>query len=89
MIYQRNTGKIQLDRENHWVNPYAFKNEDALRRKMDWDKNKLLRPSFVRDCERLFICPCTTDMQTRPRYFRYIEMMTFQDVPVMCNWYQE
>ena len=21
--------KIQLDRENHWVNPYAFKNEDT------------------------------------------------------------
>ena len=49
--------KIQSDRENHWVNPYAFKNEDALRRKMDWDKNKLLRPSFVRDCEKIIHLP--------------------------------
>lgn len=45
--------QIQTDRKNHWINPYAFRNEDVLRRKMNWDKNKLLRPSFVRDCEKI------------------------------------
>lgn len=32
--------KIEQDRANHVVNPYAFRNEDALRRKMDWDKKQ-------------------------------------------------
>ena len=49
--------KIEQDRANHVVNPYAFRNEDALRRKMDWDKNKLLRPAFVRDCEKILHLP--------------------------------
>ena len=81
--------RIIADRESHWVNPYAFRNEDVLRRNMNRDKNKLLRPSFVRDCKKLCIYQCITDMQTKLRYFLYIKMTIFQDVPVMCNWYLE
>ena len=45
--------RILDDRKNHRDNPYAFSNEDVLRRNMIHDKNKLLRPAFVRDCEKI------------------------------------
>ena len=80
--------KIEQDRANHVVNPYAFRNEDALRRKMDWDKNKLLRPAYV-TVRKSYIYQCIIVMLTKHRYFHYTEMMIFQGVPVMCSWYQE
>lgn len=49
--------KIIEDRQNHWVNPYAFKDEDVLRRKMDHDKANLWRPAFVRDAEKIMHIP--------------------------------
>lgn len=49
--------KIIEDRANHWVNPYAFKDENVLRRKMDHDKANLWRPAFVRDCEKIMHLP--------------------------------
>ena len=38
---------IKDDRENHWVNPYAFKDENAIRRDNSVDKTNLWRPVFV------------------------------------------
>jgi dGTPase len=49
--------RIQVDRTNHWQNPYAFKNEDVIRRDMQHDKQNLWRPSFVRDCEKIMNVP--------------------------------
>lgn len=49
--------QILDDRANNRINPYAFRNEDVLRRQMNRDKNKLLRPSFVRDCEKIMHLP--------------------------------
>lgn len=49
--------KIINDRQNHWINPYAFKDENILRRRMDHDKAKLWRPAFVRDCEKIMHIP--------------------------------
>jgi dGTPase len=49
--------RIQQDRENGVKNPYRTKDEDAIRRKQDWDKNKLLRPAYVRDCEKIMHTP--------------------------------
>lgn len=49
--------RILDDRKNHWDNPYAFSNENVLRRNMNRDKNKLLRPAFVRDCEKIMHLP--------------------------------
>lgn len=50
--------RIESDRKEHVVNPYAFKNEDVVRRNMDHDmKNLLVRPSFVRDCEKIMHIP--------------------------------
>lgn len=49
--------KIMEDRSNHWVNPYAFKDENVVRRRMDHDKANLWRPAFVRDCEKIMHLP--------------------------------
>ena len=49
--------RIREDRSNHWVNPYAFKDEDVIRRRMDHDKANLWRPAFVRDCEKIMHLP--------------------------------
>lgn len=49
--------KILEDRENHWVNPYAFRNEDIVRRNPNHDKANLWRPAFVRDCEKIMHIP--------------------------------
>ena len=49
--------RIREDRENHIINPYAFKDEDILRRNMDHDKANLWRPAFVRDCEKIMHLP--------------------------------
>lgn len=44
-------------RANHWINPYAFKDENVVRRDMDHDKANLWRPAFVRDCEKIMHLP--------------------------------
>lgn len=49
--------RIKKDRENGVKNPYRTRDEDAVRRKMDWDRNKLLRPAYVRDIEKILHTP--------------------------------
>lgn len=49
--------RIMEDRKNRHENPYSTKNEEAIRRKQDWDRNKLLRPSYIRDCEKIMHTP--------------------------------
>ncbi len=49
--------RILEDRKNGWVNPYRTRDESAIRRKQDWDRNKLLRPAYVRDCEKIMHAP--------------------------------
>ena len=49
--------RILEDRRNGYQNPYRTKEEDAIRRKQNWDRNKLLRPAYVRDCEKIMHTP--------------------------------
>lgn len=49
--------RIIEDRSKHWVNPYAFVDENVVRRRMDHDKANLWRPAFVRDCEKIMHIP--------------------------------
>lgn len=49
--------RIIEDRSKHLVNPYAFKDENVIRRQMDHDKANLWRPAFVRDCEKIMHLP--------------------------------
>ena len=47
--------RIREDRENHWQNPYAFSNEDVIRRKPS--REYMWRPAFVKDCEKIMHMP--------------------------------
>ncbi len=49
--------RILEDRKDHAVNPYAFKDEDVCRRRMNHDKANLWRPAFVRDIEKIMHIP--------------------------------
>lgn len=49
--------RIIEDKKNHWKNPYAFSNEDAIRRDPTHDKANLWRPAFVRDTEKIMHIP--------------------------------
>ena len=49
--------EIIFNREQHWVNPYAFKDENAVRRNNEVDKANLWRPVFVRDIEKIMHLP--------------------------------
>ena len=49
--------KIISNRESHWINPYAFKDEMAVRRNNNIDKANLWRPVFVRDIEKIMHLP--------------------------------
>ena len=49
--------KIIKDREEHKVNPYAFRDEDIIRRNADHDRANLWRPAFVRDTEKIMNVP--------------------------------
>lgn len=49
--------RIREDRSAHWMNPYAFRDENVIRRRMDHDKANLWRPAFVRDCEKIMHLP--------------------------------
>lgn len=49
--------QIRKDRCNYKVNPYAFRDEDIIRREMDHDQANLWRPAFVRDTEKIMHLP--------------------------------
>lgn len=49
--------RIIEDRNHHILNPYAFRDEDVLRRNEDHDKANLWRPAFVRDVEKIMHIP--------------------------------
>lgn len=49
--------RIKNDRENGVRNPYRTEDEAAVRRRPGWDRNKLLRPAYVRDCEKIMHTP--------------------------------
>lgn len=45
--------EIIFNRKQNWINPYAFKDENAVRRNNEWDIANLWRPVFVRDIEKI------------------------------------
>lgn len=49
--------QIKIDKENHKENPYAFQDNDMIRRNMNRDKSSVLRPPFVRDVEKIMNVP--------------------------------
>lgn len=49
--------RIIEDRKEHRANPYAFSEEQVLRREMNHDRANLWRPPFVRDIEKIMHLP--------------------------------
>ena len=49
--------EIIKDREQGWVNPYACRDEQVIRRNKDRDEASLWRPAFVRDVEKIIHSP--------------------------------
>lgn len=49
--------RILEDRKKHKENPYAFRDENIIRRDMEHDKANLWRPAFVRDVEKILHIP--------------------------------
>lgn len=49
--------RILEDRRNGYVNPYRAEDEAVIRRQPNRDKHKLLRPAYVRDCEKIMHAP--------------------------------
>ncbi len=49
--------QIEADRAAGTFGRLAFLDENALRRRPEWDRHTLLRPAFVRDCEKILHLP--------------------------------
>lgn len=53
------------------LSPYRFSDENAVRRDMDKDKNCVLRPSFVRDIEKILHLPLYNRYNDKTQVFSF------------------
>ncbi len=65
--------RILEDRSQGYVNPYRAKDEDAIRRKQDWDRNKLLRPAYIRDIEKIMHTPYYNRYADKTQVFSFFK----------------
>ena len=63
--------QIRHNTENGILSPYRFKDSDALRRNPDRDKNSVLRPSFVRDIEKILHLPLYNRYNDKTQVFSF------------------
>ena len=63
--------QISYNMENHILSPYRFKDENAQRRNMEKDKNCVLRPSFVRDTEKILHLPLFNRYNDKTQVFSF------------------
>ncbi len=63
--------KIMEDRRQHWQNPYAFRDQDIVRRQMDHDKANIWRPAFVRDAEKIMHVPYYNRYSDKTQVFSF------------------
>ena len=81
--------KIISNRESHWINPYAFKDEMAVRRNNNIDKANLWRPVFVRDIEKIMHLPYYNRYADKTQVFRLKIMTILHEEHSMFNSFQE
>lgn len=65
--------RIQQDRREHWQNPYAFRDEDIVRRNPDHDRANLWRPAFVRDTEKIMHVPYYNRYSDKTQVFSFCQ----------------
>lgn len=63
--------KIRSDREEGYVNPYRFDDENAVRRDPSHDKANLWRPTFVRDTEKIMHLPAYNRYSDKTQVFSF------------------
>ena len=63
--------QIRHNIEHGVLSPYRFKDENAVRRNMDRDKNSVLRPSFVRDTEKILHLPLYNRYNDKTQVFSF------------------
>lgn len=64
--------RIADDRASHRVNPYAFRDEDVIRKYMDHDKSNVWRPAFVRDVEKILHNPYYLRYSDKTQVFSFV-----------------
>lgn len=63
--------QIQHNIDNGILSPYRAKDGDALRRNTERDKNSVLRPSFVRDIEKILHLPLYNRYNDKTQVFSF------------------
>ena len=63
--------RIRTDRAMRIVNPYACKNEDAIRRDGSHDRETVVRPAFIRDADKILHCPFYSRYADKTQVFSF------------------
>ncbi|MCR5666625.1 MAG: HD domain-containing protein [Eubacterium sp.] len=63
--------RIITDRKEGKSNPYRFGDDFYIRRNMEKDKGSLLRPTFVRDCEKILHLPLYSRYSDKTQVFSF------------------
>lgn len=67
------TEEISQNKAKGWVSPYAFKDEDIIRReKKDHDQATLIRPAFDRDTEKIMYVPAYNRYNDKTQVFSFL-----------------
>lgn len=61
------------DKANGKLNPFAFCDENAVRREPDHDRANLWRPAFVRDAEKIMHCPYYGRYMDKTQVFSFVK----------------
>lgn len=63
--------RILADRANHAENPYACRNDAAIRRKTGHDEETVVRPAFIRDTDKILHCPFYSRYADKTQVFSF------------------
>lgn len=63
--------KIAEDKKQHYQNPYAFRDEDIVRRNEKHDRANIWRPAFVRDVEKIMHVPYYNRYSDKTQVFSF------------------
>ncbi len=63
--------RMELDKQKGTFGCFAFPDTGAIRRNPLWDKHTLLRPAFVRDCEKILHLPVYNRYNDKTQVFSF------------------
>jgi len=65
--------RMEQDKRDGTFGRFAFADEKAVRRNPQWDKNSVLRPSFIRDCEKILHLPIYNRYNDKTQVFSFYQ----------------